>query len=100
MAAFRPTPWSDTTRNEAHMALKETLRKMHTQHQIQKAISTLTHAFAPFDCRIQAARKGSFSFTLVDKTGIAQYSQRLYPGQYGDDSLQQVIERTRQSLIA
>ena len=73
---------------------------MNTQHQIQKAISTLTHAFAPFDCRIQATRKGSFSFTLVDKTGIAQYSQRLYPGQYNDDSLQQVIERTRQSLVA
>ena len=80
-------------------ALRKYLR-INAQHQIQKAISTLTHAFAPFDCRIQATRKGSFSFTLVDKTGIAQYSQRLYPGQYNDDSLQQVIERTRQSLTA
>ena len=40
------------------------------------------------------------SYTHLDKTGIAQYSQRLYPGQYNDESLQQVIERTRQSLTA
>lgn len=73
---------------------------MNTQHQIQDAIRTLTHAFAPFDCRIQATRKGSFSFTLVNQAGIARYSQRLYPGQYSGASLQQVIERTRQSLVA
>jgi hypothetical protein len=73
---------------------------MNTQHQIQDAIGTLTRAFAPFDCRIQATRKGSFSFTLVNQAGIAQYSQRLYPGQYSGESLQRVIERTKQSLIA
>lgn len=73
---------------------------MNTQHQIQKAIHTLSQAFAPLDCRIQAARKGNFSFTLVDNTGIAHYSQRLYRGQYSDESLQRVIERTRQSLTA
>ena len=74
---------------------------MSIQQQAQRAIHTLHQAFAPMQCLIAAqSRKGSFSFTLVDKTGIAQYSQRLYPGQYNDDSLQQVIERTRQSLTA
>ncbi|MGE8498777.1 MAG: hypothetical protein ACN6O6_14810 [Pseudomonas sp.] len=73
---------------------------MNTHHQLQDAIRTLSSAFAPFDCRILAARKGSFSFTVVNKAGIAQHSQRLYPGQYSEESLQQVIERTRQSLMA
>ena len=73
---------------------------MSSQHQIQAAMRTLTQAFAPFDCRIMAARKGSFSFTIVNQAGIARHSQRLYPGQYSDESLQQVIERARQSLTA
>ncbi|WP_425914514.1 hypothetical protein [Pseudomonas sp. GWSMS-1] len=73
---------------------------MNTQHQIQDAIRTLSSAFAPFDCRILAARKGSFSFTIVNDAGIAKHSQRLYPGQYGAAHLQQVIERARQSLAA
>ena len=74
---------------------------MNAQHQIQKAISTLTHAFAPFDCRIQATRKGSFSFTLVNEHGIAQHTERLYPDQYtGAKPLQAVIDRARQSLVA
>lgn len=73
---------------------------MTTQHQIQAAMRTLTQAFSPFDCRIMAARKGSFSFTIVNQAGIARHSQRLYPGQYSDESLQQVIERARQSLTA
>ena len=80
--------------------LQEHLITMNTSIHTQAAIRTLSQAFAPLNCMIHAARKGSFSFTLVDKTGIAQYSQRLYPGQYNDDSLQQVIERTRQSLTA
>ncbi|TBU86204.1 hypothetical protein [Phytopseudomonas dryadis] len=71
---------------------------MNTHHQIQVAIRTLSSAFAPLACHILAARKGSFSFTVVDHTGVAQHSQRLYPGQYSGDSLQNVIERTRQSL--
>jgi hypothetical protein len=73
---------------------------MNTQHQIQDAIRTLSSAFAPLDCRILAARKGSFSFTIVNHAGIAQHSQRLYPGQYSGESLQQVIQRARQSLQA
>lgn len=73
---------------------------MNTQHQIQDAIRTLASAFAPLDCRIMAARKGSFSFTIVNHAGIAQHSQRLYPGQYSGAHLQQVIERARQSLAA
>ena len=72
--------------------------KMTIHHQMQNAVRTLSQAFAPLDCRIQAAHKGSFSFTLVDKAGIAQYSQRLYPGQYSNSSLEQVIARTKQSL--
>ena len=71
---------------------------MSTQQQIQAAIRTLSDAFAPMNCHILATRKGSFSFTVVDHTGVAQHSQRLYPGQYGDDSLQLVIDRTRQAL--
>ena len=73
---------------------------MNTQQQIQDAVSTLSRAFAPFDCRILAARKGSFSFTVVNQAGIAQHSQRLYPGQYSGPHLQQVIDRTRQVLKA
>ncbi|MEX6502731.1 hypothetical protein [Pseudomonas zhanjiangensis] len=73
---------------------------MNSQHQIQDAISILSSAFAPLDCRILATRNGSFSFTLVNHAGIAQHSQRLYPGQYGRESIQQVILRTRQSLTA
>ena len=73
---------------------------MNTQEQIQAAVRTLSSAFAPYDCRILAARKGSFSFTVVNQAGIAQHSQRLYPGQYGDESLQRVIQRARQSLAA
>lgn len=73
---------------------------MNTHQQIQDAIRTLTSAFAPLDCRILAARKGSFSFTIVNHAGIAQHSQRLYPGQYNGASLQKVIERARQSLTA
>lgn len=73
---------------------------MNTHTQIQDAIRTLSSAFAPFDCRIQAARKGSFSFTIVNQAGIAKHSQRLYPDQYNGDRLQQVIERARESLVA
>lgn len=73
---------------------------MNTHHQIQDAIRTLSSAFAPFDCHIVAARKGSFSFTIVNQAGIAQHSQRLYPGQYSGEHLQQVIARARQSLAA
>ncbi|MVW75614.1 hypothetical protein [Pseudomonas xionganensis] len=73
---------------------------MNTQQQIQDAVSTLSRAFAPLDCRILAARKGSFSFTVVNQAGIAQHSQRLYPGQYSGQHLQQVIDRTRQVLKA
>ncbi|MCG4455672.1 MULTISPECIES: hypothetical protein [Pseudomonas] len=73
---------------------------MNTQHQIQDAIRTLSNAFAPFDCRILASRKGNFSFTIVNQAGIAQHTQRLYPEQYSSESLPQVIERARQSLLA
>ncbi|MCY1559769.1 hypothetical protein D9M68_968380 [compost metagenome] len=73
---------------------------MNTQHQIQDAIRTLSNAFSPFDCRIMAARKGNFSFTIVNQAGIAQHTQRLYPEQYSGESLQQVIEHARQSLLA
>ena len=73
---------------------------MTNHHQFHSAVGTLSQAFAPLKCLIVAPRKGSFSFTLVNQAGIAQYSQRLYPGQYNGESLQQVIERTRQSLTA
>lgn len=73
---------------------------MSTQYQIQAAIQTLAAAFAPLNCHIQAARKGCFSFTLVNEQGIARHSQRLYPGQYSSEPLQAVIERTRQALAA
>ncbi|MBS7660784.1 hypothetical protein I0D00_02315 [Pseudomonas lalucatii] len=73
---------------------------MNTQQQLRTAMHTLSSAFAPHDCRILAARNGSFSFTIVNHAGIAQHSQRLYPGQYGDESLQQVIRRARQTLRA
>lgn len=72
-----------------------------THHNIQAAIGTLSQAFAPLKCVIQAPRKGSFSFTLVDQYGIACHSERLYPEQYRNAApLQAVIDRTRQSLVA
>lgn len=74
-----------------------TIQNTHTQ----KAINALTHAFAPMNCLILAARKGSFSFTLVNEHGIARHSERLYPEQYASGApLQAVIERTRQALAA
>ncbi|MGH8433515.1 MAG: hypothetical protein ACRERX_03320 [Pseudomonas sp.] len=73
---------------------------MSTQHQVQDAIRTLSSAFAPLDCQIQAVRKGCFSFTIVNECGIARHSERLYPEQYSSGSLQQVIDRTRQVLAA
>ena len=54
---------------------------MSIQHRTQDAIRTLTAAFAPFDCLIQATRKGNFSFTIVDQHGAACHSERLYPEQ-------------------
>jgi hypothetical protein len=74
---------------------------MTTHHQTQHAIHTLTNAFAPMNCLIMAARKGCFSFTIVNEHGIARHSERLYPDQYSSaEPLQAVIERTRQALIA
>jgi hypothetical protein len=71
---------------------------MSTQIHTQDAIRTLTNAFAPM---IMAARKGCFSFTLVNEHGIARHSERLYPDQYSSaEPLQAVIERTRQALVA
>ena len=50
---------------------------------------------------ITVARKGSFSFTLVNEHGIARHSERLYPEQYESaEPLQAVIDRTRQALVA
>ena len=52
-------------------------------------------------CLIMAARKGCFSFTIVNEHGIARHSERLYPEQYSSaEPLQAVIERTRQALVA
>ncbi|MFJ4144658.1 hypothetical protein [Pseudomonas sp. NPDC089734] len=74
---------------------------MTTHIQTRDAIRTLTHAFAPMDCLILAARKGSFSFTVVNEHGIARHSERLYPDQYSSAApLQAVIERTRLALNA
>jgi len=74
---------------------------MSTQIQTQDAIRTLTNAFAPMNCLIMAARKGCFSFTVVNEHGIARHSERLYPDQYSSaEPLQAVIERTRQALVA
>jgi hypothetical protein len=74
---------------------------MTTQIHTQDAIRTLTNAFAPMNCLIMAARKGCFSFTLVNEHGIARHSERLYPDQYSSaEPLQAVIERTRQALVA
>lgn len=70
------------------------------QPHIQNAIRTLSAAFAPFACHIQAVRNGSFSFTIVNDSGVARHSERLYPEQYSEDSLQRVIDRTRQSLAS
>jgi hypothetical protein len=53
------------------------------------------------DCLIMAARKGCFSFTIVNEHGIARHSERLYPDQYSSpEPLQAVIDRTRQALTA
>lgn len=78
----------------------ETIKKiMNTHSQTQDAIRTLTLAFAPLDCHIMAARKGNFSFTLVNQHGVARHTERLYPEQYlGSGRLQLVIERARKSL--
>jgi len=74
---------------------------MSTQFHTQDAIRTLTNAFAPINCLIMAARKGFFSFTLVNEHGIARHSERLYPDQYSSaEPLQAVIDRTRQALTA
>jgi hypothetical protein len=74
---------------------------MTTHIQTQNAIRTLTNAFAPMNCLIMAARKGCFSFTIVNEHGIARHSERLYPDQYSSPApLQAVIERTRQALVA
>jgi len=74
---------------------------MSTQIQTQDAIRTLTNAFAPMNCLIMAARKGCFSFTVVNEHGIARHSERLYPDQYSSaEPLQAIIDRTRQALIA
>ena len=74
---------------------------MTTHIQTQPAIRTLTNAFAPMDCLIMAARKGCFSFTIVNEHGIARHSERLYPDQYSSpEPLQAVIDRTRQALTA
>ncbi|MDH4561272.1 MULTISPECIES: hypothetical protein [unclassified Pseudomonas] len=74
---------------------------MTIHHQAQAAISTLTHAFAPFTCHITAARNGNFSFTIVNEFGVARHSERLYPEHYGDaDHLQNVIDRTHKALNA
>ncbi len=67
----------------------------------QDAIRTLTNAFAPLDCLINATRNGSFSYTLVDKHGVARRSERVYPEQYASAGpLQAIIDRTRQALVA
>jgi hypothetical protein len=74
-----------------------TMTHIHTQD----AIRTLTNAFAPMNCLIMAARKGCFSFTIVNEHGIARHSERLYPDQYSSaEPLQAVIDRTRQALTA
>jgi hypothetical protein len=74
---------------------------MTTHIHTQDAIRTLTNAFAPMNCLIMAARKGCFSFTIVNEHGIARHSERLYPDQYSSaEPLQAVIDRTRQALTA
>ena len=74
---------------------------MTTHIQTQNAIRTLTNAFAPMDCLIMAARKGCFSFTIVNEHGIARHTERLYPDQYSSaEPLQAVIDRMRQALTA
>jgi hypothetical protein len=83
------------------VSLAGTPMTMSTQIHTQDAIRTLTNAFAPMNCLIMAARKGCFSFTLVNEHGIARHSERLYPDQYSSaEPLQAVIERTRQALVA
>ncbi|SZD43518.1 Uncharacterised protein [Pseudomonas aeruginosa] len=74
---------------------------MSIQHRTQDAIRTLTAAFAPFDCLIQATRKGNFSFTIVDQHGVACHSERLYPEQYDDSGkMEAVINRVRKKTLA
>ena len=74
---------------------------MTTHIHTQDAIRALTNAFAPMNCLILAARKGCFSFTVVNEYGVARHSERLYPEQYSSaEPLQAVIDRTRQALVA
>lgn len=74
---------------------------MKTSIQIQEAIRTLTAAFAPLNCVIQAKRKHGFSFTLVNEHGIARHTERLYPQQYqSTEPLKAVIERVQATLAA
>lgn len=74
---------------------------MSIQHRTQDAIRTLTAAFAPFDCLIQATRRGNFSFTIVDQHGVACHSERLYPEQYDDSGkMEEVINRVRKKTLA
>ncbi|MEE9103745.1 hypothetical protein ACAW63_14570 [Pseudomonas sp. QE6] len=74
---------------------------MKTSPHIQEAIRTLSVAFAPLNCVIQAKRKHGFSFTLVNEHGIAKHTERLYPQQYQAEApLQAVIERVQATLAA
>ena len=74
---------------------------MSTQIHTQDAIRTLTNAFAPMNCLIMAARKGCFSFTLVNEHGIAKHTERLYPQQYqGEAPLNAVIQRVQATIAA
>ena len=71
---------------------------MNTHHEIRDAINILSKAFSPFECHIVAARKSSFSFTVVNQSGIAKHTQRLYPDQYSRSNLQQVIDKAKQAI--
>ncbi|MFS2123630.1 hypothetical protein [Pseudomonas sp. Pseusp97] len=74
---------------------------MKTSLQIQEAIGTLSAAFAPLNCVIQAKRKHGFSFTLVNEHGIAKHTERLYPQQYlGEAPLNAVIQRVQATIAA
>lgn len=73
---------------------------MQTYPQTHEAIRALTHAFAPMNCIIMAARNGNFSFTVVNEHGIARHSERVYAEQYASPGpLQAIIDRTRQALV-
>jgi hypothetical protein len=75
---------------------------MSIQFQAQAAMSALANAFAPHQCQFLAAtRKGNFSFTVINDSGVARHSERLYPDQYlGSGRLEKVIERAKKSLTA